>query len=220
MEVLNLCSSSFFLQYLKYNEQAFIFKTVFVQKKLTIIWIKQKDAENHGGGKDISAYVSILERIEGNTIGLRYHATTPADSKFLLGKTLTRKNKCISFGVIDKGVAELVPRVRANQNVFYFNTTNKVLFFTLSQQLPLVFLAVFPRPSASPGTRLSQQDPAQRPQERRALIWKGKWKIIDAHDHLYCYIFKEWRLSNNISIEIRKKQNIRHNRNWYDAGKN
>ena len=85
-----------------------------------------KDAENHGAGKEISAYVAILERVEGNTIGLRYHATTPVDSKFLLGKTLTRKTKCISFNVIDKGSFEHVPRVRANPNVQYFNTANKV----------------------------------------------------------------------------------------------
>ncbi len=107
----------------------------------------KQDAENHGGGKDISAYVAILERLEGNTVGLRYHATTPFDSKFLLGKTLSRKVKCISFNVIDKGMPEHVPKVRANSNIFYFNPANKVNFqFVIlfkCQDNELVFVLFF-----------------------------------------------------------------------------
>ena len=58
-----------------------------------------KDAENHGQGKRISAYVAILERLstEDESSVLKYHATTPHDSNFVLGKTLTRNDKNIRY---------------------------------------------------------------------------------------------------------------------------
>ena len=68
------------------------FEPLYKQLFLTLL----KDAENYGNSKTISAYVAILEKINLNTIGLRYHATTPNDSKFLLGNVLTRKMKNIS----------------------------------------------------------------------------------------------------------------------------
>jgi hypothetical protein len=73
--------------------------------------------------------VGILERLEGKTVGLKYHATTPHDSKVMLGKTLTRKTKNISFGVIDKAQYEHVAKVRANSSVFFFDSEKGVHFF-------------------------------------------------------------------------------------------
>ena len=56
-------------------------------------YIFLKDAENHGEGKNISAYVAILEKNATHDLVLRYHASTPQDSKIILGKTLTRNMK-------------------------------------------------------------------------------------------------------------------------------
>jgi hypothetical protein len=67
-----------------------------------------------------------LERLEGKTVGLKYNATTPHDSKILLGKTLTRKVKNISFGVIDKANYEHIPKVRANSSVHFFDQEGRV----------------------------------------------------------------------------------------------
>lgn len=88
----------------------------------------------------LSAYVGILEKQQsnGNTessgeVALRYHASTPNDSRLILGKVLTRSSDNVSFGVIDKGSYLHVGRVRSNPNIFYFNPENKVNFYKFLQ---------------------------------------------------------------------------------------
>ena len=88
-----------------------------------------------------------MERQDADTACLRFQASTPFDSKFILGKTLTRNQKSLryiylsienlkselnsnrgfysSFNVIDKGQFEYIPKVRANSSVYYFNQENK-----------------------------------------------------------------------------------------------
>jgi hypothetical protein len=45
-----------------------------------------KDAENHGEGKSINAFVALLEKTEKNEVFLKYHASTPNETSKLLGK--------------------------------------------------------------------------------------------------------------------------------------
>ncbi len=47
-----------------------------------------KDAENHGEGKSINAFVALLEKNEANETLLKYHASTPNETSKLLGKPL------------------------------------------------------------------------------------------------------------------------------------
>jgi hypothetical protein len=72
--------------------------------------------------------VGILERLSNDAeqVGLKYHATTPFDSQFVLGKVLSRQEKSISFNVIDNVKFDHVPKVRSNPNVHFFNSNNKV----------------------------------------------------------------------------------------------
>jgi hypothetical protein len=45
-------------------------------------------------------YIAILEKIDQTgSIGLRYHASTPEDSKHVLGKILTRSSKNLRFNL-------------------------------------------------------------------------------------------------------------------------
>lgn len=84
----------------------------------------------------LSAYVGILEKQQtsgqaessGGEVALRYHASTPNDSRLILGKVLTRSSDNVSFGVIDNGSFLHVGRVRSNSNIFFFNPENKVNF--------------------------------------------------------------------------------------------
>ncbi|CAF0711900.1 unnamed protein product [Brachionus calyciflorus] len=84
-----------------------------------------KDAENHGMKNNISAYISVLENLSENEIGLKCIASTPHDSKYILGKTLTNKDKCISFEVIDTSRPQHITSVRASENIHFFNESNK-----------------------------------------------------------------------------------------------
>jgi hypothetical protein len=78
----------------------------------------------------LSAYVGILEKspLDDKTseIVLRYHASTPNDSKYILGKVLTRSSNNVSFEAIDNGCYQHIRNVRSNPNVFFFNPDNKV----------------------------------------------------------------------------------------------
>lgn len=104
------------------------FNPLFKQLFLTLL----KDAENYGGNKILSAYVGILEKTSPipnqnrSEVVLRYHASTPNDSRIILGKILTRSGRNVSFDVIDKGASVHVERVRDNSDVFFFNPENKV----------------------------------------------------------------------------------------------
>jgi len=83
-----------------------------------------KDSENHGNSKNISAYVSILEKLDSDIV-LKYHASTPHDSKYLLGKTLSQKTTNVSFRVIETGKSLLISRVQSDPNIHLFNPDNK-----------------------------------------------------------------------------------------------
>ncbi|XP_060077280.1 EF-hand calcium-binding domain-containing protein 5-like [Ylistrum balloti] len=84
-----------------------------------------KDAEAHGGGKRISANISMLERnILDPTRGdvcLRYVAATVDDSDFLLGKILFSDMKGISFTSVESGKPIHVPRVYNHGNIQFWN---------------------------------------------------------------------------------------------------
>lgn len=74
----------------------------------------------------ISAYVGVLESLNNASIGLKFIASTPHDSKYILGKCLTRDDKCISFEVIDTSKPKHIENIQNNDNVYKFNTSNKV----------------------------------------------------------------------------------------------
>ena len=86
-----------------------------------------KDAEVHGHGKKISAYVSVLEENDSGSSGhkgntcLRYISCTPDDTPFVLNKVLYREMRCVSFTVADAGKPVHVPRVLHNEGVFLWN---------------------------------------------------------------------------------------------------
>ncbi|CAH1801131.1 unnamed protein product [Owenia fusiformis] len=86
-----------------------------------------KDAETHGGGKKISANISILENNDvnpnrGPTL-LRYVAVTPDDADILLGKCLYRDMKGVSFASVDSGKPIHVPRVSNHGGIHFWNHT-------------------------------------------------------------------------------------------------
>ena len=83
-----------------------------------------KDSETHNDQKNISAYVAILENI-GSHIGLKFHASTPYDSNFILGKTLQRETSNVTFSVIDQGKFNHFESVQSEENVHYFNADNQ-----------------------------------------------------------------------------------------------
>lgn len=79
----------------------------------------------------LSAYVGILEKVTNKNgsaeVVLRYHASTPNDSRYILGKVLTRSDENVSFDVIDNGTSLHVGRVRSNSKIYFFNPENKVI---------------------------------------------------------------------------------------------
>lgn len=79
-----------------------------------------KDTETHGNNKTISAYVAILETV-GQTIGLKYQASTPYDSKFMLGKVMSRENVPTTFEVVEGGRSIKLESVQVVENLHYFN---------------------------------------------------------------------------------------------------
>jgi len=84
-----------------------------------------KDAENHGGGKKISAYIAMLETNQvapsRGQFMLRYTAATPSDADFLLGRALFSDMKGISFATIESGKPIHVPRVAHHGNIHFWN---------------------------------------------------------------------------------------------------
>ncbi|XP_021357902.1 EF-hand calcium-binding domain-containing protein 5-like isoform X4 [Mizuhopecten yessoensis] len=84
-----------------------------------------KDAEAHGGGKRISANISMLERNildpSRGDVCLRYVAATVDDSAFLLGKILFSDMKGISFSSVENGKPIHVPRVYNHGNIQFWN---------------------------------------------------------------------------------------------------
>lgn len=84
-----------------------------------------KDAEAHGGGKRISANISMLERNildpARGEVCLRYVAATVDDSDFLLGKILFSDMKGISFSSVESGKPIHVPRVYNHGNIQFWN---------------------------------------------------------------------------------------------------
>jgi len=83
-----------------------------------------KDTETHGNNKTLSAYIAVLETV-GEGVGLKYQASTPYDSRFVLGKTVTRQETNVSFGVIDSGRFLKLESVRANPKVHYFDQSSQ-----------------------------------------------------------------------------------------------
>ncbi|XP_033099536.1 EF-hand calcium-binding domain-containing protein 5-like isoform X2 [Anneissia japonica] len=84
-----------------------------------------KDAEQHGHGKRISANIALLENNDlaphrGPTL-LRYVAATADDAHFMLGKSLYRDMRGISFSSVDTGKPLHVPRVQNHGNIMFFN---------------------------------------------------------------------------------------------------
>jgi hypothetical protein len=64
--------------------------------------------------------VAVLETA-GPGAALKYLASTPYDSSCVLGKTLTRQDTSVSFGVVDSGRCLKLESVRANPKVHYFD---------------------------------------------------------------------------------------------------
>ncbi|XP_060602057.1 EF-hand calcium-binding domain-containing protein 5-like isoform X4 [Ruditapes philippinarum] len=88
-----------------------------------------KDAEAHGGGKNISANISMLERnttdrTRGDVV-LRYVAATTEDADFLLGKILYKDMMGISFSAVETGKPIHVPRVANHGNIMFWNPYRK-----------------------------------------------------------------------------------------------
>ncbi|KAH3877790.1 hypothetical protein DPMN_001668 [Dreissena polymorpha] len=88
-----------------------------------------KDAEAHGGGKNIAANISMLERNnvarERGDVMLRYVAATTEDADFVLGKILYKDMKGISFSAIESGKPIHVPRVANHGNIMFWNPYRK-----------------------------------------------------------------------------------------------
>ncbi|KAH9514573.1 EF-hand calcium-binding domain-containing protein 5 [Bulinus truncatus] len=84
-----------------------------------------KDAEMHGGEKRISANISMLEsnKIDSSrgTMLLRYAACTPEDCPYMLGKTLFKNMKGVSFQAVETGKPVHVPRVSNHGNIYFWN---------------------------------------------------------------------------------------------------
>ncbi|WAR02132.1 LOW QUALITY PROTEIN: EFCB5-like protein [Mya arenaria] len=88
-----------------------------------------KDAEAHGGGKNISANIAMLERNnvarDRGDVMLRYVAATTEDADFLLGKILYKDMKGISFSAVESGKPIHVPRVANHGNIMFWNPYRK-----------------------------------------------------------------------------------------------
>ncbi|KAK6184453.1 hypothetical protein SNE40_006921 [Patella caerulea] len=88
-----------------------------------------KDAEAHGGGKKISANISMSERNvkfpqRGETC-LRYVAATPEDADYVLDKILYNDMKGVSFAALESGKPIHVPRVGNHGNIHFWNTRRR-----------------------------------------------------------------------------------------------
>ncbi|XP_050409676.1 EF-hand calcium-binding domain-containing protein 5 [Patella vulgata] len=88
-----------------------------------------KDAEAHGGGKKISANISMSERNvkfpqRGETV-LRYVAATPEDADYVLDKILYKDMKGVSFAALESGKPIHVPRVGNHGNIHFWNTRRR-----------------------------------------------------------------------------------------------
>ncbi|CAE1312079.1 unnamed protein product [Acanthosepion pharaonis] len=88
-----------------------------------------KDAEIHGGGKKISAYIALLvtnhkDPKERGENFLHYMAATPDHAEFVKGKILYRDMKGVSFLCVDKGIPVYVPKVKTHGNIHFWNQSN------------------------------------------------------------------------------------------------
>lgn len=72
--------------------------------------------------KNVSAYVGILETMGNQKVALKYHASTPHDSKYILDQTLTRETPNVTYQAIDENRIVLVKEVKECPSVHYFNT--------------------------------------------------------------------------------------------------
>ncbi|XP_041350312.1 EF-hand calcium-binding domain-containing protein 5-like isoform X5 [Gigantopelta aegis] len=88
-----------------------------------------KDAESHGGGKKISANISMLEhnpqQPERGPLHLRYVAATLEDAEFILGKILYQDMPGISFAAVESGQPIHVPRVATHGNIQFWNPDHR-----------------------------------------------------------------------------------------------
>ena len=96
-----------------------------------VFHVLNKDAEEHGKGKIISASVSMLENNDdaaqlyrGETV-LRYVACTMDDIPHVLGKILYRDMKAISWSVLDSGKPIHVPKVATHSGIVLWNHYRK-----------------------------------------------------------------------------------------------
>lgn len=91
----------------------------------TLFQALYKDAETHGGGKLISAYIAMLERnVNVPSRGphlLRYVSATSEDAPYVLGKVLYPDMKGISFASIEGGKPIHVPKVSNHGNIHFWN---------------------------------------------------------------------------------------------------
>lgn len=96
-----------------------------------VFHVLNKDAEEYGKGKIISASVSMLENNDdavqlyrGETV-LRYVACTVDDIPHVLGKILYRDMKAISWTVLDSGKPIHVPKVATHSGIVLWNHYRK-----------------------------------------------------------------------------------------------
>lgn len=84
-----------------------------------------KDADSHGQGKVISAYVAMLERNDvapsrGDFL-LRYVAATLDHADKILNKALFKDMKGVSFAAVESGKPVHVPRVTSHGNIHFWD---------------------------------------------------------------------------------------------------
>ncbi|EDO39894.1 predicted protein [Nematostella vectensis] len=87
-----------------------------------------KDAEEHGRGKMVSSFVSMLETNDdpealhrGEAV-LRYAACTAEDIGYMLGKVIYRDMKAVSWAAVDSGKPIHVPKVGSHGGVYFWNS--------------------------------------------------------------------------------------------------
>lgn len=93
--------------------------------------VLNRDTEEHGKGKIISASVSMLENnddasllFRGEAV-LRYVSCTMDDIPHVLGKVLYRDMKAISWNVLDTGKPIHVPKVSTHSGIVMWNPYRK-----------------------------------------------------------------------------------------------
>ena len=91
-----------------------------------------KDAELHGGRKQVNVYVALAERVpenerltHGDGICLRYVAATPKDSPIVLNKRLYSDMSGVSLTVIESGRPIHVPSIGTHGNIHFWNPDQK-----------------------------------------------------------------------------------------------